>query len=234
MRLTSIFVENGHNPHTPPISLHTFGYGGEPDGKLLLDMANVTSGGSFYSVRDHTQVASSFGDAIGGILSVVAQNVTLTLSIPEEAAKDGAEIIAVYHDKKTELSEGVYQVALGDIYAEETRDILFEVSLASPSKSSGNEPALIPHANVELSYVDTIMHSYIGPVQCSAAIARPISDDLGWPNRYVAVQVRGVDCVCAETCECNTHTSFGYILTSYSGCEFALLKLFPKLNNLQE
>ena len=75
MDLTGIFVENGHNPRTPPISLHTFGYGPEPDGKLLLSMAKVTSGGSFYSVRDNTQVASAFGDAIGGILSVVAQQV---------------------------------------------------------------------------------------------------------------------------------------------------------------
>ncbi|KAL7544078.1 hypothetical protein ACHAXR_013509 [Thalassiosira sp. AJA248-18] len=185
MDLTGIFVENGHNPHTPPISLHTFGYGEEPDSKLLQSMAKVTSGGSFYSVRNNAQVASAFGDAIGGILSVVAQNVIMTISIPEEAAKNGAEIISVHHDKTREISEGVFRVALGDVYAEETRDIMFEVTLASP-KTDG--PNLIPHATIELSYVDTIMHSFVGPLSGTAIIARPNNDDLGWPNKYVAVQ----------------------------------------------
>ena len=187
MDLTGIFVEEGHNPHTPPISLHTFGYGPEPDGKLLLSMAKVTSGGSYYSIRENTQVASAFGDAIGGILSVVAQNVTMTISVPEEAANQGAEIIAVHHDKKTEISEGVFQVALGDMYAEETRDILFEVTLVSPRISVGASPLFV-HAVVELSYTDTIKHDLIGPWSCAAVISRPNNDDLGWPNRYVAVQ----------------------------------------------
>ena len=64
VNLTKLFVDSGHNPRTPPISLHTFGYGPEPDHKLLLDMAKSTAGGSFYPVRDNSQVASAFGDAI--------------------------------------------------------------------------------------------------------------------------------------------------------------------------
>lgn len=185
--LTGIFVEEGHNPHTSPISLHTFGYGSEPDGSLLKAMANATSGGSFYSVRDNTQVASAFGDAIGGILSVVAQNLTVKVSVCPEAAKDGAEIIAVHHERKKEISDGVFQVDLGDLYAEESRDLLFEVTLATPKKSPVDE-APIPHATVELSYVDTLKHSNVGAITRVAAIARPLSNYLGWPNKYVATQ----------------------------------------------
>mmetsp|Transcript_20745 Transcript_20745/g.43574 ORF Transcript_20745/g.43574 Transcript_20745/m.43574 type:complete len:554 (+) Transcript_20745:44-1705(+) len=187
IELTSIFVEKGHNPHTPPITLHTFGYGPEPDQKLLMDMAKVTSGGSFYSVRDNAQVASAFGDAIGGILSVVAQDVILTISIPEEAAKYGAEIISVHHDKKKELPNGAFQINLGDIYAEESRDIIFEVALMAPTKTSQDDPSL-GHALVELSYMDTIKHCYIGPLTCTANISRPSNNLVSWPNRYVAVQ----------------------------------------------
>ena len=185
MDLTGIFVESGHNPHTPPISLHTFGYGAEPDGNLLRSMAKVTSGGSFYAVRHHYDVASAFGDAIGGILSVIAQNVTLTISIPEVAAEQGAKIITVHHDKKTEISEGVFQVNLGDVYAEETRDIMFEVTLATPRFASAD--SLIPHAIVELSYVDTIKHSLIA-LSKTCDIFRPNSGDISWPNQYVAIQ----------------------------------------------
>ena len=185
MDLTGIFVEAGHNPHTPPISLHTFGYGAEPDGNLLRSMAKMTSGGSFYAVRDNDHVASAFGDAIGGILSVVAQNVTMTISVPEVAAEQGTKIITVHHDKKTEISEGVFQVNLGDVYAEETRDIMFEVTLATPRIATAD--SLLPHAIVELSYVDTIKHSLIA-LSGTCAISRPNSDDLAWPNQHVALQ----------------------------------------------
>ena len=186
--LTGIFVESGQNPLSPPISLHTFGYGRAPDSKLLMSMARVTPGGSFYSVRDNSQIASSFGDAIGGILSVVAQQVTLTISVPEDAAELGAKIITIHHDKKTEISDGVFQVAVGDMYAEETRDIIFEVSLVYPKTADDDTPTLFPHAIVELSYFDTIKHTLIGPLTCTALIARPNNDDLGWPNGYVAIQ----------------------------------------------
>ncbi len=188
IELTSIFVEKGHNPHTPPITLHTFGYGPEPDQKLLMDMAKVTYGGSFYSVRDNAQVASAFGDAIGGILSVVAQDVILTISIPEEAAKCGAEIVNVHHDNKKEIANGVFQINLGDIYAEESRDIIFEVALMAPTKTSQDDPPSLSHALVELSYLDTIRHCHIGPLSCTANISRPSNNLVSWPNRYVAVQ----------------------------------------------
>ena len=198
--LTKLFVDSGHNPRTPPISLHTFGYGPEPDHKLLLDMAKSTAGGSFYPVRDKSQVASAFGDAIGGILSVVAHNVSLMISVPVEASRCGTEIIAVHHENKTEVAEGVYQVYLGDLYAEETRDIIFEVSLACPSQSlslQDTHPALA-HALVELTYDDTIHHTRVGPLSSVALIKRPNSTELSWPNRYVAMQwlrVRTAICI---------------------------------------
>ena len=145
IELTKIFVESDHKQHTPPISLHTFGYGREPDSQLLQKMARITPGGSFYSVKDNSQVASAFGDAIGGILSVVAHNVTLTISVPEEI-----DLIDVYHDKKNLISDKVVQVHLGDIYAEETRDVLFEVTLACPRSYKDTE-VFLSHATVQLS-----------------------------------------------------------------------------------
>jgi hypothetical protein len=86
-------------------------------------MAKTTSGGSFYPVKDNSEVFSAFGDAIGGILSVVAHDVSLTISVPVDAARYGSEIIAVHHENKREIANGVWEVYIGDVYAEETRDI---------------------------------------------------------------------------------------------------------------
>ena len=123
-----------------------------------------------------------FGDAIGGILSVVAHNVTLTILVPEEIG-----LIDLYHDKKNWISDKVVQVNLGDIYAEETRDVLFEVSLACPRSYKDTE-LLLCHGTVELSYEDTIKHSVVGPLVERALILRPSSSELGWPNQHVAIQ----------------------------------------------
>ena len=182
IELTKIFVESDHKQNTPPISLHTFGYGKQPDSQLLQKMANASSGGSFYSVKDNSQVASAIGDAIGGILSVVAHNVTLTISVPVDI-----DLIDVYHDKKNLISDKVVQVNLGDIYAEETRDVLFEVSLACPRNLSDTE-ALFCHSTIELSYIDTIKHSVVGPLIERALISRPNTSEMGWPNQHVAIQ----------------------------------------------
>lgn len=70
----------------------------------------------------------------------------------------------------------------------ESRDIVFDVTLASPSilnKDSGN---VFPHALVQLSYNDTIKHTQVGPITLSAHIARPNDKEVSWANQYVAIQ----------------------------------------------
>lgn len=119
-------------------------------------------------------------------LSVVAQNVVLTIS-----AENGAGIVQVYHDKAEQLSKGVFQLPLGDLYAEESRDVVFEVTLISPTTLTNDCSSFAhtyPHALVQLSYNDTIKHSRIGPVSLMAFIARPNDKEVSWPNRYVTVQ----------------------------------------------
>ena len=60
----------------------------------------------------------------------------------------------------------------------------------SPTKSSSSQenPPSLTHALVELSYMDTIRHTHIGPIACEANISRPNDSSLSWPNRYVAIQ----------------------------------------------
>ena len=67
--------------------------------------------------------------ALYSVLSVVAQNVIVTISVPSESAKCGAGIVAIHDDRMEEIGDGVFQVSLGDLYAEECRDILFETTL---------------------------------------------------------------------------------------------------------
>jgi hypothetical protein len=56
-----------------PVSMLCFGYGSDHNAAILRDIASATETGSYYYVKDDRDVGSAFGDAMGGILSVVAQ-----------------------------------------------------------------------------------------------------------------------------------------------------------------
>uniref|UniRef100_A0A7R9WEV9 VWFA domain-containing protein n=2 Tax=Pseudictyota dubia TaxID=2749911 RepID=A0A7R9WEV9_9STRA len=167
-----------------PIVIHTFGYGSDHNAKLLRDITQSIQGGSYYFVEKDSEVASAFGDALGGILSVVAQNATVTIKIPPEAALLGVDIIDVHHEHKSKQPDGSYKVNLGDFYAEESRDVLFEVTLASGSK--GNEP--FPHAQCSISYLDTIQKCLVDGDTATASIARPSGSEISASNLHIAVQ----------------------------------------------
>lgn len=72
-------------PSGNPISLHRFGVGTNHNSNLLKAMASTLPGGSYYFVESDVDVGGAFGDALGGILSVVSQNVVVTLTVPEKA-----------------------------------------------------------------------------------------------------------------------------------------------------
>lgn len=171
---------------TSLISISTFGYGSNHNAKLLGELSQITQGGSYYFLQTDSDVASAFGDCLGGILSVVAQNTVLTIGIPPEAAALGVKITKVYSDDAFAKADGSYTVSLGDFYAEESRDVLFEVSCAAAS--NGTSP--IPHARCSISsYVDVIQKRIVDTSSPAvASIARPLGDEVAAPNARVTTQ----------------------------------------------
>jgi hypothetical protein len=133
----------------PPITMDCFGYGADHSATLLSELATAASG-SYYFVENDSSVGTAFGDALGGVLSVLAQNVVLNIKVAPEGAPLGAEIVSVLHKGALERENGAYSVVtVGDLFAEETRDVLFEVKLANPSTVS---LAPVPHVIVSMAY----------------------------------------------------------------------------------
>ena len=167
-----------------PIPIHCFGYVGSHDSRILRMIADATPGGTYYFVDNDTNVKSAFGDAVGGVLSVVAQSAVVTISVPLAAAALGVEIVDVHHKDKIQHSNGSYTITVGDFYAEESRDVLFDIKLAR------GEPGLIPipHVMTQLSYTDSIHKaaSTEGPNVCS--IARPRGSEVSKSNPHVEAQ----------------------------------------------
>uniref|UniRef100_A0A7S1DBC7 VWFA domain-containing protein n=1 Tax=Cyclophora tenuis TaxID=216820 RepID=A0A7S1DBC7_CYCTE len=172
----------------PPITMHCFGYGSDHNEALLLAISNATQGGTYYFVENDSGVVTAFGDALGGVLSVVSQNTTLRITVPKEASEFGVSIIEVHHEKAIRLDDGSYKVPLGDLYAEEGRDVLMTVMLAKKAID-------VPHVNVSVTYTDTVNKMLATSENKYAFIARPGNDTVAKPDKHVEVQWLRVNAV---------------------------------------
>lgn len=173
------------NETAKPITLHCLGYGTDHDSDFLRQIANATPGGTYYFVENDSNVRSAFGDAVAGILSVVAQNAVVNIKVPPEASALFLEIVDVHHAQKVKRENGSYSVTVGDFYAEETRDVVFEVSLATPIEGGTSR---IPHAEITLAFTDAIQKRPVktGPTICY--VDRPKGNEMSEANHHVIVQ----------------------------------------------
>jgi len=148
-------ILNGMLRDCPDLSVHTFGYGSDHQSELLRAISE-TGSGSYYFVQNNEDIRAAFGDCLGGVLSVVAQNLVLEV----EAVGD-ALIRKVHHPSAECLAEGRrYTVRFADLYGDEERDVL--VSMHLPPCSTGSSGA-----------VGSAMEaSAMGPAQCSQAVLR--------------------------------------------------------------
>jgi hypothetical protein len=66
----------------PPVSLFCFGYGTQHNSGTLRIMADASPGGAYYFVENDEDLSTAFGDALGGLLSVVAQSACIAQRVP--------------------------------------------------------------------------------------------------------------------------------------------------------
>jgi len=167
------------------ISMHCFGYGGDHNATLLRQMASATEGGSYYFIEEDKDVGKAFGDALGGVLSIVAQNATVTVEVPTKAKELGVEIVEVLHDQAIKRENGSYTVTLGDFFAEEKRDLVLTVKLATPARPTEDAT---PHVVGCVSYTDTLQSRLAQGERVAVSIARPEGGALSSENEHVAAQ----------------------------------------------
>nr|XP_011460448.1 PREDICTED: uncharacterized protein LOC105349370 isoform X1 [Fragaria vesca subsp. vesca] len=121
------------------IPVHTFGFGYDHDPNIMHAISDV-SGGTFSFIESVGMIQDSFALCIGGLLSVVAQEVRLTL----RSASPGVKILAIPSGRHVneifdEGQQGVIHV--GNMYAEEQKQFL--VYLFVPESSA-------PHTKTSL------------------------------------------------------------------------------------
>lgn len=102
----------------PGLSLTTVAYGADHNADLLSKMS-IEGGGSYNIVKNLEDVASVFGEILGGLLSISAQMVEV--NFPPDM-----EVETVY--PKEIMEGGITCVRIGDLYAEAEQVVLFKSS----------------------------------------------------------------------------------------------------------
>ena len=107
------------------IRTSTIGFGADYDEHLLGRMAEA-GGGHMHYIEHADQAASIFGEELEGLLSLAAQNLTLTIR-PAPAA----QTVAVHHSYPRQETTGGLRLELGDLYAREPKLVLMEFLVTS-------------------------------------------------------------------------------------------------------
>lgn len=190
------------------ISVHTFGYGENHDSGMLRGIAEVGSG-SYYFVEGVDDIRSAFGDCLGGLLSVVAQNLVL-----EVEAINGATITRVHHRNAQTIQyarssgSGVgaatrVRVPFADLYADEQRDVLVSLRLPRVTEEEAAAAGEAEYLCCSLTYVDVLAQDSrkaAGAAACPRA-GRSAARARGPATRDPALEVHSMRLRVAETLE---------------------------------
>lgn len=119
---------------SPGLSLTTVAYGVDHNAEMLTNLAKA-GGGAYNVVTNLEDVATVFGDILGGLVSVSAQKVEVQLP-------RGAEAITSYRCVKDPA--GITTVYVGDLYADSEVTILFTSAPShGPIRSKGTNMATL-------------------------------------------------------------------------------------------
>jgi len=134
-------------------TVFSFGYGTDHDEKLLRAIAD-NGDGMYYFLEKKDDVPEAFADSLGGLLSVVGQNVRMKI-----IGLNGIKLDKVWTKyPQTAEEDGSVIVSLADLYGEEKRDIVCRITLPqldSPVENENLVSFTVDYFNVLLSQMVT-------------------------------------------------------------------------------
>jgi len=105
------------------ISTTTMGLGTDFNEDLMIAMANA-GGGAFYFIESPEAAPTIFNEELRGLLSVVGQNLTITLTITDHVSK--IKQLNAYPDF---TDKNVFSYRLGDVYGDEEKTLILELNI---------------------------------------------------------------------------------------------------------
>ncbi|CAD8191541.1 unnamed protein product [Paramecium octaurelia] len=108
-------------------TLHTFGFGQDHDAKMMTQICNLKSG-SFYFVQDVTLLDEFFADALGGLISVVGEQLEITLQSQAPSPYQDIQISKTYGNM-WQKKGNQYYITQPQLASGTRKDYVFELAL---------------------------------------------------------------------------------------------------------
>jgi Mg-chelatase subunit ChlD len=149
------------------IPVHVFGFGADHDSESLHSISEA-SGGTFSFIEAEAAIQDAFAQCIGGLLSVVAQELHVQVDAGDDEIKLGSIKSGSYENHTTEDNRRG-SIHVGDLYAEEERDFLVSVNV--PPAGSNEESLLM---RVGCAYKEPLTKETVSVSMVEVKIARPL------------------------------------------------------------
>jgi hypothetical protein len=159
-------------------TIYTFGFGNDHDAGLLEAISQAAEG-AYYYIDTAEKIPESFADCLGGLLSVVGQNMEISLT-----CANGCSMPDVHAKNPAKMSDGNTKclIQLGDLQSEEERDVVLEVTLPA----TGEEHSDWMVVSAKLTYFNVIS-SMMEDIQFDLKVHRK-QEGSQRPNQAVLVQ----------------------------------------------
>ncbi|XP_022970296.1 uncharacterized protein LOC111469304 [Cucurbita maxima] len=121
------------------IPVHSFGFGTDHDATAMHAISEI-SGGTFSFVEAEATIQDAFAQCIGGLLSVVVQELQVRIECVHPSLQLGS-LKAGNYQPNIDADSRIGTINVGDLYAEEERDFLVTINV--PYGDSIDEMSLL-------------------------------------------------------------------------------------------
>lgn len=137
VNITQAKIKSLQNPTT----IYTFGYGSDHNSDLLNGLAKA-GGGSYYFMRTPEAIPEAFADCMGGLMSVMAQNIKVEVEVVNPASGVRINEVMTSFDTKEDVPGLKTTIIIGDIFSEEQKDLLLDLKLPAAQQQMESQQLL--------------------------------------------------------------------------------------------
>lgn len=127
------------------ITLSTFGVGADYNEDLMQNLAEHGSG-NYYFIKNPDEIPEIFKREMDGLLSVVAQNAELAVTLP-----NGVTVERVYGYLHTQTGNEL-KIGFRDLFASETKGVLIKLQYGQQAKEALNISAALSYTDATKTY----------------------------------------------------------------------------------
>lgn len=118
------------------VPVYTFGFGADYDPTVLHAVANKSMGGTFSVVQDVNGLSLAFSQCLAGLLTVVVQDLKLTVARIEDESTI-QKVTAGSYLQTQDADAGSVTVSFGDLYSREVRKVIVDLLLPAIESERG-------------------------------------------------------------------------------------------------